>query len=100
LIRDRKATLQKPRQVIRPSSELDPEALVIRQQDVERVRHALEALPPEDQAHFRFGDKLSVEDFAFYAQHIANDLIESATSLAPSTRSQPRRTTRKVKSAQ
>ncbi len=31
----------------RPGLELDPEALVIQQQDVERVRRALEALPPD-----------------------------------------------------
>jgi hypothetical protein len=75
---------------------------VLRAQEpsIKELAIALEALPPEDQAHFRFGDKLSVEDFAFYAQHIANDLIESATESAASARSQPRRMTRKVKSAQ
>jgi RNA polymerase sigma factor (sigma-70 family) len=31
----------------RPGIELDPEALVIQQQDVDRVRHALEALPSD-----------------------------------------------------
>jgi hypothetical protein len=73
---------------------------VLRAQEpsIKELAIVLEALPPEDQAHFRLGDKLSVEDFAFYAQHIARNLIESATESAASARSQARRTTRKVKS--